>query len=101
MEFKKTRSLFIFIPALLAAGGCASQSALETLQQDVDSLSVQVEQAKTDSAEALRLSRDMQQSLDAVKQSADSARDDASATRTLLEQMNARMDKQANSQSLK
>lgn len=66
----------IFLPALLATAGCASQSALDALQQDVDSLSVQVEQAKTDSAEALRLSRDMQQSLDAVRQSADSARDE-------------------------
>ncbi len=99
--FKHTRVLAIFLPALLAASGCASQSALEALQQDVDSLSEQVEQAKTDSAEALRISQNLQQSLDAVKQSADSARDDASATRTLLEQMNARLDKQSGAQSLK
>lgn len=99
--YKKYRCLAFLLPLLLIAGGCASQSALETLQKDVDNLSEQVAQAKADSAEALLLSRQMQQGLEDVKQSADNASDDARATRTLLEQMNARLDKQMGSQSLK
>lgn len=98
---KQTRVLAIVLPALLATGGCASQRALESLQQEVDTLSDQVAQARTDSAEALRISQNLQQSLDAVKMSADSARDDASSTRILLEQMNERLDSQSGSQSLK
>lgn len=99
--FKQTRVLAILLPMLLAASGCASQSALDSLQQDVDTLSDQVEQARIDSAEALRISQNLQQSIDAVKRSADSARDDASSTRTLLEQMDARLSQQSGSQSLK
>lgn len=94
---------FLYLPlsAMLVISGCASQSALESLKSDVDSLSAQVEQARTESAEALRLSQGMQQSLEEVKRSSDSASSDASATRTLLEQMNTRLDTLMGSQSLK
>ena len=96
---RKIHYLPLFI--MLVTSGCASQSALESLKNDVDRLSSQVEQSSTDSAEALRLSRATQQSLDEIKRSSDSASNDASATRAMLEQMNSRLDTLLGNQSLK
>ncbi len=92
---------YLPLSVMLVTSGCASQSALESLKNDVDRLSEQVEQASTESAEALRLSQGMQQSLDDVKRSSDSASSDASATRSMMEQMNSRLDTLLGNQSLK
>jgi septal ring factor EnvC (AmiA/AmiB activator) len=91
----------LFIASLVIGSGCASQSAVDNLQTELQRLSVEVTQSRNDSAEALRIAQNIQTELEDVKRNAASASEDARATRESIEQMNARLDQQFGSSSLK
>jgi len=83
----------VFLLNAVALSGCASQAQIQSLQADIAALQTQTEKASSDANQALQDTTLLKNELSAVRKSSESASADASATRKLLEQLNARLER--------